>query len=398
MTIIVTALMNIFRPLVLILYTLFLSTGLRAELPKSISKDLIKACHAHKNHIIVYKKTFKYSQSRDTIFERYSSKVAFNDSGDFFGFHYLSWARINQAKGIAVANDSIFARVNFPQSIYFSNAKQTNRAFALEQFNSYLYLPLTYKDADWEKFEKISENKNEIVIETSDSIWNGKKFKFFEKRTVWIRKTDYFPVKMVIDAVNGSNKQLAVYEIESIISVPDKGIQWIKNSADSVYKTFKRYKDGDSIKSARLSKFRDFKIGDSIRLFQGLNSDNDTVYIKDHLDSILIIDFFYTTCKPCLAAIPEINRVWDLYNGKGVSIFGLNGMANDWKSIPQFINTYHPKYSILKVSQQEIFDFGVKQYPRMFVIKNGVLIKVFYGFQTGTDKELIELIEKLKSN
>ncbi|HEY1045722.1 MAG TPA: hypothetical protein VGF79_04740, partial [Bacteroidia bacterium] len=87
--------MNIYRPLVLILYTFFLSTGLRAELPKYLSKELLKTCSLYKNHIIVYKKTFKYPQNRDTIFEKYSSQVAFNESGDFFGWHYLSWARIN---------------------------------------------------------------------------------------------------------------------------------------------------------------------------------------------------------------------------------------------------------------------------------------------------------------
>lgn len=390
--------MNIYRPLVLILYTLFLSTGLRAELPKYLSKELLKTCNTYKNHVIVYNKTFKYPQNRDTIFEKYSSQVAFDESGDFFGWHYLSWARINQAKGLAVANDSVFLRVNFPQSIYFSSSKLTNRTFVLEQFNSYLYLPLTFKEADWEKFKKISEDKNNIIIETSDSIWNGKKFKFFEQKTVWIRKSDYFPIKLSIESVNGSNKQLAVYEIESIRSIPEKNISLIRHSADSVFLTFKKYTNGDSIKNARLSKYRDFKIGDTLRLFDGLTVNDDTVSIKDHLDSILIIDFFYTTCKPCLAAIPEINRVWEAYNGNGVSFFGLNGLVNDWKSIPQFISLYQPKYNILKIPQQVIFDFGVKQYPRLFVLKNGILIKVFYGFKPGTDKELIELIEKLKMN
>ncbi|HEY1045789.1 MAG TPA: TlpA disulfide reductase family protein, partial [Bacteroidia bacterium] len=211
-------------------------------------------------------------------------------------------------------------------------------------------------------------------------------------------KSDYFPIKLSIESVNGSNKQLAVYELESIRSIPEKGISLIRHSADSVFLSFKQYTNGDSIKMARLNKYRDFKIGDTLRLFDGLTVNDDTVSIKDHLDSILIIDFFYTTCKPCLSAIPEINRVWEAYNGKGVSFFGLNGLANDWKNISQFLSLYQPKYNILKIPQQVIYDFGVKQYPRLFVLKNGVLIKVFYGFKPGTDKELIELIEKLKMN
>jgi hypothetical protein len=41
-----------------------------------------------------------------------------------------------------------------------------------------------------------------------------------------------------------------------------------------------------------------------------------------------------------------------------------------------------------------VYDYGVTGYPRLFVIKNGNIVKIYYGFAKGMDAELIKLIER----
>ena len=131
-----------------------------------------------------------------------------------------------------------------------------------------------------------------------------------------------------------------------------------------------------------------------MRVFIGKTMDGSSVKVDATKDSVIILDFFYTTCAPCIAAIPEINKVYEHFKDKGVSVIGVNPFNTDWDHLPNFINDHSVAYQVVKTDKQVVYDYGVTGYPRLFVIKNGIIVKIYYGFAKGMDAELIQLIER----
>lgn len=131
-------------------------------------------------------------------------------------------------------------------------------------------------------------------------------------------------------------------------------------------------------------------------LFSGINMSGQTIKVSPATDSIIILDFFYTTCAPCIAAIPELNKVSEQYKGKGVSVIGVNPFNTDWDHLPNFISDQALVYQVLKTDKQVVYNYGVTGYPRLFVIKNGIIVKIYYGFAKGMDAELVKLIDAIK--
>jgi thiol-disulfide isomerase/thioredoxin len=112
-------------------------------------------------------------------------------------------------------------------------------------------------------------------------------------------------------------------------------------------------------------------------------------------DSILVVDFFYTTCVPCAAAVQEINKVHLRNKDKGVAVIGADAFSSDWEHLDKFISEKGIQYPIVETSRDLVLEYGVTGYPRMFIIKNGRIVKILYGFSKDLDKMLQTQIDAL---
>ncbi|MFM6983408.1 MAG: TlpA family protein disulfide reductase, partial [Chitinophagaceae bacterium] len=64
--------------------------------------------------------------------------------------------------------------------------------------------------------------------------------------------------------------------------------------------------------------------------------------------------------------------------------------------LPNFISDHSVAYQVVKTEKQVVYDYGVTGYPRLIVIKNGIIVKIYYGFAKGMDAELSKLINSIK--
>ncbi len=72
---------------------------------------------------------------------------------------------------------------------------------------------------------------------------------------------------------------------------------------------------------------------------------------------IVVLNFWYTSCPPCLKEIPELNKLVDEYGGKDVVFLGY---ATDNKSsIEKFIKENPFRYEIIPSATQLMFKFLV---------------------------------------
>lgn len=100
------------------------------------------------------------------------------------------------------------------------------------------------------------------------------------------------------------------------------------------------------------------------------NPDYETQIIKN---KAVVLDFWFTTCAPCVYTIPHLNELSEQYNKDEVVFAAIT--FNDETTIKNFLS----KKSILAnigsdTAYQTINAFGVKSYPITFLIdKKGIL-------------------------
>lgn len=116
----------------------------------------------------------------------------------------------------------------------------------------------------------------------------------------------------------------------------------------------------------------------------------DTIISSNN--KILILDFWYTSCMPCIEAIPHLNKLYEKYKNN-VEIIGVNPVettTTSTKKIEAFLKRTPVNYPILFVEKAIQDSFKVKVFPSLYIIdKNGV---IQYS-KLGTSKKLYEELE-----
>ena len=110
----------------------------------------------------------------------------------------------------------------------------------------------------------------------------------------------------------------------------------------------------------------------------------------------MVLNFWFTTCGPCLAEIPELNQLVKAYENKDIIFiaFSLDSEA----TLKKFLSKTPFNYKIVPLYNKVISDYQAFRYPTHVIIdKNGV---VQYAKAGATEGEMYNRlkteIEKLQ--
>ncbi|WP_298363676.1 TlpA disulfide reductase family protein [uncultured Lutibacter sp.] len=136
-----------------------------------------------------------------------------------------------------------------------------------------------------------------------------------------------------------------------------------------------------------------------VRNFKLKDIENNTQSFTQLKGSKLtVIDFWATWCKPCVKAIPELNKIYEAYKIKGVEFIGVScdGPRSVSKVAP-LSKTLQIKYPILLDINSEIkSELNLNAFPTLVIVNsNNKIVWVHEGFVSGDQKLVIEEIEKL---
>jgi thiol-disulfide isomerase/thioredoxin len=142
-----------------------------------------------------------------------------------------------------------------------------------------------------------------------------------------------------------------------------------------------------SLSAQNVKNFQLKDIENSIRNYSELKGENLT-----------LIDFWATWCKPCIKAIPELNKIYDSFKTQGVEIIGINcdGPRSVSKVAP-FSKSLKIQYPVLVDINSEIkSDLNILALPTLLIVDaNDKVVWIHEGFVSG-DAEIIKAeIEKL---
>lgn len=156
---------------------------------------------------------------------------------------------------------------------------------------------------------------------------------------------------------------------------------------------------GTDSEISRLEKM--LHVGDKAPLFDGkFFASGKPFQLKDYIGKkVIIVDFWYTHCPPCVRAIPELSKLYTELKDKGLLIFGLNSVDNrpaSLANLKNFIGRRNISYPIILTRPSVDRQYKINGYPSMYVIdKQGKIAFVDIGFDQAKLFLLKQKVEKL---
>jgi thiol-disulfide isomerase/thioredoxin len=117
-------------------------------------------------------------------------------------------------------------------------------------------------------------------------------------------------------------------------------------------------------------------------------------------EELTLFDFWATWCKPCRKAIPELNKIYEEYQDKGVQVVGVNcdGPRSTAKVAPM-ARSLQIRYPVLLDINSDLMNaMNLANFPTLIAVNpEGKVVYVHEGFALGDEIEIRESIDALLS-
>ena len=90
----------------------------------------------------------------------------------------------------------------------------------------------------------------------------------------------------------------------------------------------------------------------SLSLFNNLEQDS-TIKLSSLKGNVILLNFWATWCRPCIAEIPEFNDLYNTYSSEGFEILGVS-ISDNYKQLEKFTNKIEVEYKLLFGSSNDI--------------------------------------------
>jgi len=112
--------------------------------------------------------------------------------------------------------------------------------------------------------------------------------------------------------------------------------------------------------------------------------------LKGHL---VLIDFFYMACYPCMKALPGLQALHKKYKDKGLMVIGIDPYDKKKADVATFLSKRDITYTVVLGGKDEEKNYHVYCYPTMFLIdKKGKIIFIQIGYGNGVEDTLEKMI------
>ncbi|MBI1938265.1 MAG: TlpA family protein disulfide reductase [Ignavibacteriales bacterium] len=129
---------------------------------------------------------------------------------------------------------------------------------------------------------------------------------------------------------------------------------------------------------------------------------NETLHLKElYGQGALLINFWALWCQPCKSELPHLNKLYEKYKGRGITILGINqDTPKSVSKVKSFIASQRIDFPIALDSNFEIFNkFNGQVLPYSLLIdRSGNIVYRHTGYIPGDEnafeKEIINLLNE----
>ncbi len=128
--------------------------------------------------------------------------------------------------------------------------------------------------------------------------------------------------------------------------------------------------------------------------------DGKNVALSDHLGKkVILLDFWATTCAPCLREMPHMVELYEKYKGRDFIILGINGDGPDSSAqVPAEAHAKNITFPVLLDEESSVMALFTpkKDMPFWVLIdKSGNIVDKKHGYDTGDETKIAQAVEKL---
>lgn len=206
----------------------------------------------------------------------------------------------------------------------------------------------------------------------------------------WINCDDMIPVKYSITSkllqFTDTLSEYRSYSLEKYHLNDPQNLIPLQLSAIPAYCNIKDYVER---KTTPL-----LKKGTSAPEFAITSLQSEPFSLSKYKGQLVLIDFFFKSCYPCMQAISRLESFLHKYKKKGLTIIGIDAVDKDKEALKHFVSISGINYPIFIDEENVSQDYQVTSCPTLYLInKEGKIIFVENGFDESSGSELEKIIK-----
>lgn len=383
---------------------LFVSSSIHAQNASEILQKSYDTCKSIEQGYYEVESNFKYFSS-PKVYNSYYKTYFNKDKKDPIYSFYFNNKKVTKdtLRSIEVYNGDTQIRVftSNNKGLIMSNKNDRSDMLKLKH-NLSFYSPFLHKSNHplnlFEDDKKYSINylgikkiNNSICYYIQAIKSNHSKGLIKHETYFWIDTTTFLPTHYTEEFISliGKDTQtqfetVTLHKLETDILLPDS--------------LFSRKAIPDSFQLKNYVKYvrpKLLEVGTQMPNFHCLNLSGDSIQLSDLKGKVVLIDFFYKSCYPCVLALPHIQALHEKYKDKGLVVLGID--PYDKKEVLEpFLKTQGITYDALLGNGKEISEkYHVSGYPCIYILnKNGEVILAKTGYLKGWEKQYKKTIKK----
>jgi len=388
-----------------------ISISLFGQDSKTILKSSFNKCQSIQNGIFEMTRMMKYMSSKDTVLNSY--KISFKknaaDTLNAGKFHIQQFLKDEFTGEILYTGDDfVVANSKDSSAIIMSKAEWAKDIKSRIRSHKY-YSPLMNTKSLPLPNDSVLEDSSYVInfigieninnascyhIQTNEIPDNKSAEPMKSMRTechFWINRADMIPVQYSIaHEMVMNNDTMVQYEINKLT-----GYEFNNLKNDELF-TLNSIPDYYKINDFVPFKRQQLLPKDTIAPDWELPTLNDElISLSSFKGKLVLIDFFYKSCYPCMQALPGLQALHTKYQNKGLIVLGIDPYDKKEDDITTFLAKRGVTYNVLLNGKAVANEYRVSSYPTLYLVdEKGKIIYIQEGYGKDAEKTLEALIEE----
>jgi thiol-disulfide isomerase/thioredoxin len=139
-----------------------------------------------------------------------------------------------------------------------------------------------------------------------------------------------------------------------------------------------------------------FKTGKKFDGFSAYDMSGKLVDTKQLKGKVLVINFWFTTCPPCKAERPYLNKIVDSYK-KDTNVVFIAVALDQKEQLEPYLKEYEFKYNVIPAGKKIADSFDIPGYPTQLIVdKDGKVAFHAVSYYSVTDYWMRKTIDELR--
>ncbi|MFY0598236.1 MAG: TlpA family protein disulfide reductase [Cyclobacteriaceae bacterium] len=150
----------------------------------------------------------------------------------------------------------------------------------------------------------------------------------------------------------------------------------------------------DENRTVNIKKPAGMEIGDPFPFESVTDIDGNTIDEQDVKGKVLVVNYWFTGCRPCVMEMPELNEVVAKYKSDEIVFLAyVNDIA---PKVSSFLSKRKFDYMVIPGQMTATLNKGITVFPtHIFVDQDGIIVDRLVGYSEGVGDKIGNRIEKL---